>query len=94
MKLLKITCVIFFLLALFQLYLLWNLRLSYKYEVDLMKTHVNVSTESQEEKHIKLRQIEIREKEIIGQQNVSKVLLPVFIGGSIISIFLLIKIKY
>jgi hypothetical protein len=43
MKLFRILSVTFFAAMFVQIFALWNLKVSYKYEVDLADTHVKVS---------------------------------------------------
>ncbi|WP_316810299.1 hypothetical protein [Pedobacter heparinus] len=89
MKTLKILAVICITGVLLQIYLYINLKVSNKYEVDLMETHVIVSKTSATEKAEKLHQIALKKQEIAYDQKVIKVLFWMFLIGLIILLYLI-----
>lgn len=91
MRTLKMLAIICFIGLLLQIYAYINLMVSYKYEVDLMQTHVDVSEMSMKEKTKEYHRITLREQEITHQQKVTKRLFCVFLIGSIILLYLILR---
>ncbi len=79
MKFFKIVAIVSFIGLLLQIYAHYNLMVSYKYEVDLMETHIKTSTDiSNQEKDKRYKEMNQRRQEIVFQQKVVRVLLWTF----------------
>ena len=90
MKFLKIAAIIFSVGPLLMLYGYVNLQVSYKYEVDLMETHVETDENlSASEKNKRLVEIKQIERDIFFQLKVVKVLFVVFVIGLITVLYFL-----
>lgn len=95
MKYLKITSIIFTIGLLLQVYADFNLKVSYKYEVDLMETNIKTDNKtSVEEKSRRLREMNERALEIARQQKRTKILLWIFSLLLIINLIILLYIRY
>lgn len=91
MKYLKLIIIFLSIGLLIQIYCYVNLMVSYKYEVDLMET--NIKTEentSDEEKMIKIENLEKRKEKIFNQQKISVFLFWLFLIGLLISLYIYI----
>jgi len=91
MRLLKISAIVCFVGLLFQIFAFINLKVSYKSEVDLMETHVEVSKMSLREKNKEYQRIAVIKQNILHQRFVAKVLFWFFLVGLIISVVLLYR---
>ena len=88
MKYLKITAIVFAVGLLLQVYAHINLMVSYKYEVDLMETHVKVSEKmTDKEKAEEYDRIKERKTEIEQQQKQTKILFWVFLIGLVVVLY-------
>lgn len=93
MKILKIVAVVLSLSSLLMVYGYVNLKVSYKYEVDLMETNIRTDKSlSSTEKAKQLEELKQREEQIFFQRKVVKILFVVFLGSLIfVSYFLFLK---
>jgi hypothetical protein len=66
-------------------YALFNLRLSYKYEVDLQETHIKTDTVSKAQKKVHLDQLYLRKVEIEKQENQTYLAIYVLGAGLLLS---------
>ena len=91
MRTLRILAIVCFVGLLLQIYVHINLMVSYKYEVDLMETHVDVSKMSMKEKASEFHRIALRKQEIAHQQKVTNILFWVFLIGLIIFLYFILS---
>lgn len=94
MKLLKIITFVCFLLTIIGGFRYYNLKTSYKYEVDLMETHIKIDTEDDVEKSEKLEALKLKEQKINSQIKVTKMVTMVLAVLTVIFLsFLVYKIR-
>jgi len=93
MKYLKITAVFLFVSLCVLAYTYIDRMVSYKFEVDLMKTHVEVSSSSPEEKNNKLEQIEIKGQNILRTKRIIVILLFVCLSGLSVILYCLCTVN-
>mgnify|MGYP000865434424 CR=1 FL=1 len=94
MKYLKIYAIVFGVGFLLQIYAYINLKVSYKYEVDLMETHIKVSKELPElEKINQYAIIEEKKKEILNMEKQTLFLFWFFLIGLLITLALILNRK-
>lgn len=90
MKILKISAIVFTIGLLLQIYAYYNLKVSYKYEVDLMETNIKVDDNISNQERIKRTEhLELRKKEILHQQTTTKIYLFIFLIGLIILLYII-----
>ena len=85
MRLLKFLVFICIVGLLFQIFAVINLKASYKSEVDIMETHIEISKMSSKEKNKEFQRIAVIKKEISKQRFVAKVLFWLFLVGLTVS---------
>ena len=93
MKYLKITGIIFIIALLLEIFASVNLKVSYKYEVDLMETHVKVSEMPNTSKAKEYARIEKVKERIKRQQKTVNILFWIFLIGLIIILLLILYIS-
>jgi hypothetical protein len=85
-KILNWLCVFAIVGFFLQLFALYNLKVSYKSEIDLMRTHIKVSYMSITEKKVQYEHIRLREMDIYRQLKQTRLLIWVFLSLSVICI--------
>jgi len=94
MKFIKILTILFFIGLLLQIFAHFNLMVSYKYEVDHMKSFIKPPAEmSEQDKIIRLKKIDERKEEIEMQQLQTIVLFWFFLIGLIVLMYLRYRSK-
>ncbi len=92
MKYLKIVAIAFAIGILLEAYAYLNLMVSYKYEVDLMETHIEVNNNiSDQEKVTRMNRVEHRKLEIERQKKTSKYSFVFFLLGFTASLYFLYR---
>lgn len=91
MRRIKILAIVCFVGLMLQIYAHINLKISYKYEVDLMETHVEVSKMSMKEKAKEFHLIALKKQEVARQQKVIAVFFFVFLIGLIILLYFILS---
>lgn len=85
MKLLKFLLAILLVGVFVILYGKYNLKVSYKYEVDLMETNIETDTISQTAKNERQHQVDTRRREIVNQQQQLNILFWIILSGLVVT---------